>query len=423
MSSTTAAAGQAPQKPQLFAGEPLDHLLTLALCRLGASDATNIGFPRASDLCFREVGPFLDFMINNLGHPRTVGLYPAHVKDIEQRVLSYFAGLFGAPAGWDGYVTTGGTEGNLYGLAAARDHYPNAVVYISSSAHYSAAKAARLLSLPTIIVPTLRGGEIDCAALRHLAAEQSDRPAIAVCTVGTTMYEAIDSVPRVRRALAAAGVRETWIHADAAMAGPHLALTGRRDFGLAAAGGSDTISVSGHKWYGTPIPCGIVLSRRSPPAPANLVGYIGAADTTISGSRSGLAAIMLWHALTQITRRGTAEHRLRAERARAVAAHAHRRLTEIGWPCWRNRNAITVMLQPLPTDLLQRWPLPSADSADRWAHLVCMPGVSHSVIDQLVDDLAGWQTGQRGRRTPKPRRRVAASGCAEARELRALGGG
>jgi histidine decarboxylase len=421
MIGATAGADYATREPRVRkAVEPLDDLLAQALRRLGASDATNIGFPRASDLCYRAISPFLGYMINNIGHPQTAGIYPAHVKDIEQRVMSYFAKLFGATRGWDGYLTTGGTEGNLYGLAVARGHYPGAMAYVSSSAHYSAAKATRLLNLPTVIVPTLAHGEIDYDALRRLAAEQAPRPAIAVCTAGTTMYEAVDSVPQVRLALAEAGVDKTWIHTDAAMAGPHLALTGRDDFGLGTASGSDSISVSGHKWYGTPVPCGVVLNRRSSQEPGHLVDYIGAADTTISGSRSGLAAILLWHALTQITRAGADQHRLRAERARAVAAYAHDRLTEIGWPCWRNPDAVTVVLQSLPAELLQRWPLPSEDG---WAHLVCMPGVSHGVIEQLVNDLTSWRTRQPQSRAAKPYHRLGVSVCGEARELHARGVG
>lgn len=363
---------------------PLDDLLVQALGRIRRAEPTNIGFPRATDLSYREVLPFLDHMINNLGHPRSGSIYPAHAKEVEGRVLAYFARLVGAAAGWDGYLTSGGTEGNLAALAVARTAYPDALVYLSTSAHYSVAIACDLLGLPYVLVLTASTGEMDYADLRRHASDNSDRPGIVVCTIGTTMTEAVDDVPRARRVLADAGVNHVWIHADAALAGPHLALSGRTDFRLGTSTGSDTLSISGHKWYGTPVPCGVVLHRRPPQNPGRVVDYIGALDSTITGSRAGLVAVMLWHALSQIARRGPDEHRLRAERARALAGYAVARLAEIGWPCWRNPDAITVMLQPLPAELRQRWPLPSEGG---WAHLICMPGTRVATIDTLVQDL------------------------------------
>lgn len=358
----------------------LDPRLAAVLERIATAAPTNIGFPAATDIDYRPFAPFLGHMINNVGDPGTDGTYPAHTKDIERDVLTWYADLFRAPPNWTGYTTSGGTEGVLTGLLHARAAFSDAVVYASSAAHYSVAKAAAILRLPLVQVAATADGEMDYSSLRAHAAQHPGQAAIVVATIGTTMTEAVDNVPFIHAALDLAGIHNRWIHADAALAGLPLVLRGRRDFDLAP-GGADSISTSGHKWWGTPIPCGVTLSRRPQSFSGESVDYVGARDTTVTGSRAGLAPLMLWHA---ITRHDEAGHRRRACRGDEVAAYAHQRLIELGWPCWRNPDALTVMIRPLPESLRQRWPLP-VDGG--WSHLVCMPGRTRQHIDNLLADL------------------------------------
>ncbi|GAA0547641.1 hypothetical protein GCM10010172_31810 [Paractinoplanes ferrugineus] len=242
-------------------------------------------------------------------------------------------------------------------------------------------KACHLLGLPAVEVPTTPTGQIDYTDLTRKAARHRSRPAIVVATIGTTMTEAVDDVAHVHNALDAAGIRHRYVHSDAALAGVPLATTADRPaFDLAD--GADSISVSGHKFFGTTVVCGIVLSRRRPEELGPAVPYLNTHDTTISGSRNGIAAAMLWHAVTSLGKAGHAE---RAYRARELAAYAVQRLHTIGWPAWRNPLSFTVMLKRLPGELAAIWPLPTHGD---WSHVVCMPGVETSHIDRLVDALA-----------------------------------
>jgi histidine decarboxylase len=331
-------------------------------------------------------------MINNVGDPRDDPTYPIHTMDFERRCLTRFAQTFRADPGWTGYLAPGSTEGTIHSLGLARARLIDPVVYHSSAAHYSVGKAARILGLPAMTVNASPSGEMDYTDLRAKASRNRSRAAVVVATIGTTMTEATDSVPDIHHSLDAAGVARRWVHADAALGGVPAALTGRHDFDFAP-GHADSIVVSGHKWWGTPIPIGVVLAARQPATKPRIVSYIGNADTTIAGSRSGLGAVLLWHALTH---RSPREQRLRVDQARSVAAYACRRLTAIGWPVWRNPDAITVMLRPLPDALRERWPLPiergdvRALRGDRgWSHIVCMPGVTTTHIDHLVTDIEG----------------------------------
>jgi histidine decarboxylase len=370
-----------PVTAAVLASSALAPDLHALLLRFAAAEQTNLGYPAATDIDYTPLVPFLRHMVNNVGDPRADPTYPIHAMDVERKVLAWAARLFRASAGWTGYLTAGSSEGTLHNLRLARDRLPDAVVYHSRAAHYSVPKAAQILRLPTAVVEASEQGVMDYADLRAKAGARRGRSAIVVATIGTTVTEAVDSVPEIQRALDGAGVQPRWIHADAALAGIPLALTGRRGFDLAA--GADSIVVSGHKWFGTPIPCGIALTAHQPLLAGRHISYIGNHDSTIAGSRAGLAAILLWHA---ITGRELHEHRLRAEQARDVAAYACDRLDAIGWPNWRTADAVTVVLRALPEVLHHRWPLPLEQG---WSHVICMPGTTTQHIDHLVDDLQG----------------------------------
>jgi histidine decarboxylase len=353
----------------------------LLLEQLNTATHTNIGFPCAVDIDYRPLGPLLGVLLNNLGDPWTDGIQPMHAKGIEREVLDFFANLFRAPQDWTGYVTSGGTEGIHYGLWLGRTRLPNAIAYHSAAAHYSVAKAEHLLGLPSVTVATLPNGEIDYADLELQASRWRSRPAIITANIGTTMTEAVDDVHRIHQALDTAGITHRYVHSDAALAGVPLAVTANRPaFDLAD--GADSISISGHKFFGTPLVCGVVLARRGLDDLPTAIRYTGAPDTSISGSRTGLGAVMLAHALDTLGTAGLSE---RTHRARDVATYTCRRLRHIGWPHWRNPGAFTVMLGEPPDAIGTRWRLPSTAG---WSHLICMPGVTTRQIDGFVDDLA-----------------------------------
>jgi histidine decarboxylase len=355
------------------------------LQRLDADRPTNIGFPGARDLHYSRLAPFLDRLLNNVGDPYVQAGGGDHTKELEREVAATFADLFRAPADdrW-GYVTTGGTEGNLYGLYLARSRFPNGVVYASQASHSSVAKATRLLAMPTETVRSTSSGEVDYDHLSALIAAAGDRPAIVVANIGTTMTEAVDDVARISAILDERGVVDRHIHSDAALAGLPLALLPTRNRpGFDLADGADSLTVSGHKFLGSPFPCGVVLTRRSL---ADAIGAglscTGGPDTTITGSRSGHAALVLWYALY---RHGLDGLRSRAAMCRLLAEATTRRLNSIGWPAWRNPRAFTVVLKTPPPAVTSRWTLATANG---WSHLICMPGVSTRQIDAFIRDLA-----------------------------------
>jgi histidine decarboxylase len=349
--------------------------------RLDRDLATIIGFPGASDFDYTPLAPFLAALMNNAGDPYVSGVHGAHTKDLEVEVVEFFADLFGAPPDdrW-GYVTSGGSEATLYALRLARWIMPGGVLYHSDAAHDSVTKAADLLGMPAVGVRTEASGELDYEDLHRLLQRRRDVPPVIVANIGTTMTEAVDDVPTIREVLQDLAIFEHFIHADAALAGVPLAVSDEScGFGLGD-GGAHTVCISGHKFLGSPIPYGVLLTRRTLRELGGQLGsYTGSPDATITGSRSSLAPLFLWYRLHELGgARGLHE---RAERCRELAEYAHHRLVDIGWEAWRNPRSFTVVLKTPPAAVLAQWTLVTHDG---WSHLICMPGVTRQQIDRFV---------------------------------------
>lgn len=353
--------------------------------RLDHDRETNIGFPGAVDFDYTVLLPFFGYLLNNVGDPFVDGVGRAHTKDLERQVVTAFADLFGAPAEdrW-GYVTSGGTEGNLYGVHLARSLHPDGIVYYTEAAHYSIAKIVERLRMPAIVVRADTSGEMNYRDFRLAVDRHRDRAVIVVATIGTTMTEAVDDVRIIRAVLRDLAMRDAYVHADAALAGIPLALTDRRQRpGFDLADGATSIAVSGHKFVGSPFPCGLLLTRRTVrDRVGRPVDYIGGVDSTLGGSRSGHAPLLLWYATHH---HGLDGMRRRAEQSRELAAYAVGRLTEIGVKAWRHPHAFTVVLPTPPPHITRRWTLASEGGL---SHIVCMPGVTRQQIDAFVNDLA-----------------------------------
>lgn len=350
--------------------------------RLERDAAHEIGYPVAFDFDYSELLPFLRFSLNNAGDPFMPMTYRLNTHEVEQEVVAFFAELARAPADqWWGYVTNGSTESNLYGLYLARELLPDGLVYFSQDSHYSVAKNLHFLNMRHIMIRSQPNGEIDYDDLRETLRIRRDAPPVIFANVGTTMKEARDDIGIIRSILDDLAIENRYIHCDAALSGGYAAFLDPRpawDFG----DGADSIAISGHKFIGSPIPCGIVLARRGHvDRIGRSVAYIGSVDTTISGSRNGFTPLLLWYAIRTL---GVDGLRQRAEDSLAVAAYAEERLRAIGFKAWRNPQALTVVFPEPPESVRRKWQLASSNG---FSHLICMPHVRRRQIDDLIDDI------------------------------------
>ena len=342
----------------------------------------SLGYPVSFDFDYQELFPFLAYSLNNAGDPFAEMTYKLNSYSFERDVVEYYAKHTRAPEdAWWGYVTNGGTEGNLYGLYLAREIFPQGIVYYSQDTHYSVSKNLHFLGLKNIMIRSQKSGEIDYEDLRETLCVRRDVAPIIFANIGTTMTEARDDLAKIKGILQELAISKYYIHSDAALSGGYLPFIEHQnhwDF----ADGAHSISISGHKFVGSPIPCGIVLALKdNVERISRSISYIGGRDTTVTGSRNGFSPLMLWYAIQKY---GEAGLKQRAQKALETAAYAIERLQNAGIPAWRNKNALTVVFPQPSAAIRNRWQLATANGI---SHLICMPNIQHAQIDALVADI------------------------------------
>jgi histidine decarboxylase len=342
-----------------------------------------IGYPVATDFDYTPVMELLKYPLNNVGDPTVESTYDLNSRSLEMAVITFFAELFRAkPGEWWGYITNGGSEGNLYGLYLARELYPKGMVYYSESTHYSVQKNISLLNMPGIVIRSQQNGEIDYEDLNHTIKMNRHLPVIILANIGTTMTEAKDDISKIKGILKDNVIINSYIHCDAALTGGYAAfLDPRPSFDFQD--GADSIAISGHKFIGSPIPSGVVLVKKIyRDRIGRSIQYIGSLDTTITGSRNGHTPVFLWYTLKKLGKEGLAR---RINESLELAAYAVRRFNEIGIAAWRNKNAITVVFPQPAKEVIVKWQLATESG---FSHIICMPGVTIDQIERLMADLA-----------------------------------
>jgi histidine decarboxylase len=346
-------------------------------------DAENlIGYPCNDLFNYTPLFGLFKHSINNVGDPFVQSTYRINTHKFETEVINFIAELMHAPKDdfW-GYVTNGGTEGNMYGMYLARELFPKGIVYYSEDTHYSVHKILRLIGARSIMIRSLPSGEIDYDDLVETLKLHRDVPPILFVNIGTTMKGALDNVEFILESLESAIIKKYYIHCDAALSGMILPFTDDApifDFRLPV----DSISISGHKMIGSPIPCGIVLAKqKNVNRIARSVEYIGTLDTTITGSRNGITPVLLWYAIKS---QGVGGFKQIITNCLKIAAYAENRLNDVGLNAWRNPHSITVVFDRPPESILRKWSLAVYKNI---AHIITMPHVSREHIDRFITEL------------------------------------
>ncbi|KAK4490506.1 hypothetical protein RD792_001186 [Penstemon davidsonii] len=345
-----------------------------------------LGYP-ANQNCndYVALSSLLKFHINNIGDPFKESGNGVHSKKFEIGVLDWFARLWNIEkdAYW-GYVTSGGTEGSLHGLLLGRELLPLGILYSSKDSHYSIPKIARMYRMDFETIASLESGEMDCNDLKSKLIINKDRPAIINVNIGTTFKGAVDNLDLVLQTLEDCGFShdQFYIHCDAAIYGIIAPLldqghiyTFKKPIG--------SVSISGHKFLGSPMPCGIQMTRKSyRNILSNKVEYIDTIDNTISGSRNGHAPIFLWYGLNMKGCKGLQKD---VENCIKNAQYLRDRLKHAGISTMLNEMSITVVFErPLDHEIVHKWQL---QCVGNMAHIIVMPHVEREMLDDFLDDL------------------------------------
>lgn len=358
---------------------------------LSARAEHHMGYPYNFDFDYKALEGLTSYSINNLGDPFIESNYGVHSRAFEIAVLDWFAGLWEIPREeyW-GYITSCGTEGNLYGIYLGRENLPDGVLFASEDSHYSVWKAARMYRMEAEIVDSNPDGTINIEALKKglLRNRARGKPAIVNVNIGTTLKGGVDDLEGVVAALRGAGYAddEFFIHCDGALAGVMMSFFGGCEaryisFSRLPIG---SVSVSGHKFIGSPVPCGVVLTRLEYiHTLSQNIDYINSRDATIMGSRNGHSPLYMWYALV-----GKGEEGIRkdVEMCRENAIYLEARLKGVGVEgVMLNRWSNTVVFRTPRDDIVKKWQLACKGDI---CHIVVMPNLSREKLDQFVAEYA-----------------------------------
>ncbi|KAK7279847.1 hypothetical protein RJT34_24906 [Clitoria ternatea] len=362
-------------------GEPEPILASVINHYVQTLNQRNMRYPTNQDLNYDTLAPLLHFHLNNAGDPFLGSSFSLNSTTFEVCVLDWFANLWEIEKSeyW-GYVTTGGTEGNLHGILVGREQFPDGILYTSQDSHYSIVKIARMYRMKCVKVNTSVSGEIDCVDLKALLLAHKTKPAIINLNIGTTMKGGIDDLDLVTQTLEECGFTPDrfYLHCDGALFGMMLPFVkGAPNITFRKPIGSEAIY--GHKFLGCPIPCGIVITRLEYiNALSRDVEIIASRDATITGSRSGHAPIFLWYALK---RRGLRGLQNEVHKCIMNARYLQNRLCDVGIGAMLNKFSNTVAFEtPVDDGFIHRWNLACIGNI---AHVVVMQHVTIEILDSL----------------------------------------
>ncbi|CAK9233000.1 unnamed protein product [Sphagnum jensenii] len=345
----------------------------------------HLGYPYNLDFDYGALAQLQHFSINNLGDPFIESNYGVHSRQFEVGVLNWFARLWELEKDeyW-GYITNCGTEGNLHGILVGREVLPDGILYASRDSHYSVFKAARMYRMEAVKVDTLISGEIDCTDLKRKLTEGRDKPAILNVNIGTTVKGAVDDLDTILKILKDVGYTEDrfYIHVDGALFGLMMPfvkkapkVTFKKPIG--------SVSVSGHKFIGCPMPCGVLITRmKHINALSRNVEYLASRDATIMGSRNGHAPIFLWYTLN---RKGYRGFQKEVQRCIRNAHYLNDRLRKVNFGVLLNELSSTVVFErPEDEAFVHKWQLACQGKI---AHVIVMPSVTVEKLDLFVEGL------------------------------------
>jgi len=201
-----------------------------------------------------EPGILAELLIAGLNQLGILWRTSPALQELEEVSCDWLRQLVGLPAEFAGHIEDTASTGVLATVIAARKLRPDRnVLVVSEHAHSVGEKAARLLDLDLRKVPT-----DDVFRMRPELVDAEEACAV-IATIGTTGMTSIDPVPEIASLCAAAG---TWLHVDAAYAGPAAMLPELREH-FAGWELADSVGLNPHKWLGVPIDCSVLWTRRT----------------------------------------------------------------------------------------------------------------------------------------------------------------
>lgn len=364
-----------------------------------AERSMTLGYPGNNDIRLEEFyrwytgNNLASMIINNAGDPFEEGDHTLSSLDFEREVIQYFAPKYGFDGNdlW-GIVTMSGTDGNNHGIYFGVNYLKRKtgkmpVVYVSDEAHYSNYRLCDLQHLEVRLVKSDSMGRMVPDSLEKVL--DPTRPCLIVYAMGSTFKGAIDDQKALDDVLARHEGMAVYRHVDAALFGGYLPFTEYKDLVDRRKTGFDSISVSGHKFFGIDSPCGLFITTRDVYDNQSTydISYLNANMRMINCSRSGIEPLKFWWLMKTVGDEGWTEQAARIfENTRYLKSE----LKRIGWPYWNNEYSNTVIFRRPSAKVVRKYNLACGEDAafgGKLSHVVVMQHVTKDSIDRLIADL------------------------------------
>jgi histidine decarboxylase len=332
--------------------------------------------------------------LNNAGDPMTDDPSTLSTQKFERQVIEFFAPLYDFKLDnvW-GIVTHSGTDGNNHGIYFGVNYLRNKtgmepVLYVSDEAHYSNMRLAHLQNVEMYLVASDSMGRMIPDSLEKVLV--TSRPALMVYAMGSTFKGAIDDQKALNAVLAShPEIPAVYRHVDAALFGGYLPFTPYRDLVSRESMHYESISVSGHKFFGLDSPSGLFICTREvyDNQESYNVPYLNSNMKMINCSRDALQPLKFWWLTKDIGYNGWTMQATKLLHQRDYLKH---KMDSIGWPNWVNEYSNTVFFRRPSAKIVAKYTLAQGYD-DRFggelAHVVVMQHVSKEKIDMFIDDL------------------------------------
>ncbi len=290
-----------------------------------AGEGVFLGYPQSAPhpIAAEVYKNYVPFNENHVGMFSNCTTNMNITRTMEKQLIEMLGGLYGNPT-VDGYVTSGGTEGNIMGVWIGksyleRKHGSDICLLRTCLTHQSIEKASNMCGIKNRVeIPMNDEYQIDVVEfekqIRSLLSEGKNR-FLLIATVGYTMTGTMDSIREMNEVLLKLKRTEKfelYCHVDAAIGGLVYPFIESDDFGFQFTF-VNSISVDPHKMGYIPYAAGVFMCRRG------LQDYIAVPikyareimDKTLISSRNGAAAAACWVTFQHLGKTGF-QNRLKA---------------------------------------------------------------------------------------------------------------
>ena len=327
------------------------------------------------------------FYINSCGTAYEKGNYKLCKNKYELNIISLIAKNLGiSTRDYWGYITSGGTEGNFWGIREGLNIYPKGVLYFSDSTHYSVYKYVEMTkNIKYEVIPTIDGCIDKEILLNKIINNDKSKidGVVLVLNFGTTEMGSCDDIEYILNVLRKNKI-PYYIHVDAALYGgipnnqrksPSQKLKNIVELEV------DSISISLHKYIGLPKTNGILLAKNN--NKSHFIEYIGQHDRTICGSRDFLPFTTQQQLIEMYSRSFSKDYYKNIQ-------YFEKKLKENNIPFKKgNENGNIFIIKKPRKYICKKYQLSNFKKENKWyTHIIIFPFHEKTIIDNLVEDLS-----------------------------------